>query len=535
MSSVVHYRGGRIHTGESTWAESLVVRGETIAYVGTTAGADALDDIDRVVELDGALVLPGFVDAHTHLIGLGTSLRQVDLLDAVDLADVQKRIADAAAAAPDAARIVGRSWLHGPLQGRTPDRHMLDAAVSDRPVYLISNDVHTGWVNTAALRELGIDDDTPDPIGGTISRDADGVATGMLHETAALGLMRDFLEGVETDESVDAALAAAFDHYLAAGVTAAIDMGLGAPEVVALERALAAGDGRLPIRVAGHWVIDRTASTEGDLAQLARVIELRDRLSGPWLKVNGIKIMVDGVIDSCTAAMKKPFADGSHPGPIWSLEALTPLVTAADAAGLQIAMHAIGDEASDIALSALEFAIEANGPRPRRHRIEHLETVTEDNIARLARLGVIASMQPVHSDPAIQEAWRANLGDERIDRAYPWPEFTNAGATLAFGSDAPTAPYPPLPNMYVASTRRSALDPTLPPNIPSYALPLTEAIAHATADAAYSGQWERLTGRLAEGLAADFVVLDQDPFELGNDALLTARVVQTVIAGAEVF
>lgn len=523
-----HYKNGRVFLGDSHWAESVIVDGDIIEFVGATTDAP---QADQIIELDGALVLPGFVDAHTHLIGLGTSLRQVDLLDAVDLADMQKRIADAAAAAPDAERIVGRSWLFGPLGDRKPDRHMLDAVVADRPVYLMSNDLHSGWVNTAALRELGIDDSTPNPIGGEIGRDADGVANGMLYETAALGLMRDFLESCETNESVDAAMAAAFEQYRAAGVTAVIDMGLGEPELIAFERALQR-DGRLPLRVAGHWPIDRTASPEGDLAQVERVIDAHRRHQGPWFRINGVKIFVDGVIDSCTAAMKKPFADGSHPGPIWELEALAPVVAAADAAGLQVAMHAIGDEASDTALSALEYAIEKNGPRPRRHRIEHLETVTEENVARLARLGIIASMQPVHADPMIQETWRANLGDERIERGYPWTEFTNAGATLVFGSDAPTAPYPPLPNLYVASTRKSAFDPELSPNIPEYAVPLAQAIAHATSDAAYSGQWEHLTGSLAPGFAADFVVLDQDPFELGEDALLTARVTRTVIAGA---
>lgn len=532
--SVVHYRGGRIFTGEGTWAESIVVRDETIEVVGSLAQGDAVTGVTRTVDLDGALVLPGFVDAHTHLVGLGTSLGQVDLLPAVDLADIQSRLAAALAAAPQAPRVVGRSWLFAPLHGREPDRQALDGldpSGSDRPVYLVSNDLHTGWVNTAALCELGIDDATPDPIGGRIGRDAAGVATGMLYETAALGLMRDFLEGCETAEMLDEALTAAFDHYLASGVTAAIDMGLGDPELAVFERALHRHGGRLPLRVAGHYPIDRTATRAGDLAQVQRAIEVHRRHQGPWFRMNGIKIFVDGVIDSCTAAMKKPFADGTHPGPIWELEALAPVVAAADAAGLQVAMHAIGDEASEIALSALEHAVDVNGPRPRRHRIEHLETVTEENVERLARLGVIASMQPVHADPAIQENWRARLGDERVERGFPWTEFTNAGATLVFGSDAPTAPYPPLPNMYIASTRRSALDATLEPNLPEYAVPLAAAIVHSTTDAAWSGQWEQVTGALRAGLAADFVVLDTDPFVVGEDALLTARVTHTVVAG----
>lgn len=159
--------------------------------------------------------------------------------------------------------------------------------------------------------------------------------------------------------------------------------------------------------------------------------------------------------------------------------------------------------------------------------------MTEANVARLAGLGVVASMQPVHADPAIADNWRAMLGDHRADRGFPWPEFTTAGATLAFGSDAPTAPYPPLPNMYVATTRRSACDPALAPNLPDYALPLAEAMAHATRDAAYSCRWEGVTGRLVAGHAADFVVLDSDPFTVGADALLTAKVRTTVSAGRE--
>jgi len=332
-----------------------------------------------------------------------------------------------------------------------------------------------------------------------------------------------------TDADRDRALAAAFSHYLADGVTAAVDMGLNADDLATLERAATAG--RLPVRVAGHWLVVRSATTAQNLAQVRTAAEHAARLDSPWLKVTGIKIMIDGVIDSCTAAMRAPFADGSHPGPIWDLESLVPVVTAADAAGLQIAMHAIGDQASDIALDALEAVVATNGPLDRRHRIEHLETVAPDTIERMARLGVIASMQPVHSDPAIQENWRAMLGDDRVERGYPWPELSSAGTVIAFGTDAPTAPHPPLPNMFVATTRRSVVNPRMPANLPGYALPLAEAIGHATRDAAYSCRWEGLTGQLRSGLAADFVVLDTDPFTAGTDSLLTTKVARTVVGG----
>lgn len=526
--TAVHYRGGRIFTASASgWAESMVVRGETIEYVGSTAEADRIEA--RVVDLDGAFVLPGFVDAHTHLVMMGEALEQVDLFSATSPEDIQDRLARAAADDPAAPRILGRSWLFDALGEQAPHRNLIDAVVPDRPVYLAANDVHSAWVNGAALRELGIDRDTPDPLDGRIGRDASGEPDGMLYETAALQLMRHFLDQQTSDADRDRALASAFRHYLADGVTTAVDMALSESELAALERAL--NGGRLPLRVAGHWLIERTGNTEDDLRQVERAAELSARLSGPWLRVAGIKVMVDGVIDTCTAAMKKPFADGSHPGPLWPLEALAPVVAAADAAGLQVAMHAIGDEASDIALSALEHAIEVNGPRDRRHRLEHLETVAPENVQRLAKLGAVASMQPVHADPAIQDNWRAMLGDDRVQRGYPWPEMTAAGAVLAFGSDAPTAPHPPLPNMYVATTRRSALNPDLEPNLPEYALPLAEALAHGTRDAAYACRWEGLTGQLAPGLAADFVVLDVDPFTEAPDALLRARVRQTFVAG----
>lgn len=538
MSQRTIYRNCTIFTaGELGNAEALVVEGDRLAWVGDVANADRMADEDaRVVDLGGGFVVPGFIDAHTHLMMMGEALGRVDLLDAGSIDEIQRRLVAARVAAPDAERILGRSWLFDHVPEAMPTRQMIDAVIPDLPVYLDANDLHSSWVNTAALEEMGITKDTPDPIGGTIVRDPEsGQATGLLLETAAEQFAWSTLAEKTTDEERDDALRRMFESYLAAGVTAGVDMAFNAQDLATFERALRRDHGRLPLRVVAHWFIERTGSDDDNVRQVEQAVRLRESMDSPWLRIAGIKIVVDGVIDACTAAMTKPFSDGSRPGPIWDLESLIPVVTAADSAGLQIAMHAIGDEASDIALTALEHAYRTNGARPRRHRIEHLEVVKPENVERLARLGIVASMQPVHADPAIQANWRARLGDERVDCGYPWPAFTEAGARIAFGTDAPTAPYAALPNLFVAATRRSSLDPTLEPNIPGFAVPLADAIAHATREGAWSFGAEADLGQLRTGMLADFAVVDTNPFEEGVESLLTAKVIRTVVGGRETF
>ncbi|MBM7519721.1 amidohydrolase [Nocardioides nitrophenolicus] len=519
-------RNARIFTADPDrpWAGSV-----TLAEGRVQALDQAAPEGAEVIDLDGAFVLPGFVDAHTHLVEMGASAEEVGLVDAAGIAEIQARVA--AAATEGRARVIGNSWLFPALEGRAPHKDLLDAVVPDVPVYLQANDLHSTWCNSAALRELGIDRDTPDPIGGTIERDVAGEATGLLSEMAALGLARGFLAAQVTDADRDTWLRAGMARYLADGVTTVVDMGVEEHDLAAFERALAAD--ALPLRVIGHWLVKPSATEAENLAQVATALAHARRLDGDRLRITGIKIMADGVIDSCTASMAKPYADGSNAAPIWGREALIPVVVAADAAGLQIAIHAIGDQASAIALDALEEAIRVNGPRERRHRMEHLEVVSEESVARLARLGVVASMQPVHADPAVQDNWRAVLGDERVERGYPWREMTDAGAVLAFGTDAPTAPHLPLHNMYVATTRRSALVEGLPANTPHLAVPLAEALTHATRDAAYASRMEGLVGAIAPGRVADLVVLAADPFATAPEDLLTTEVLRTFVAGVE--
>jgi predicted amidohydrolase YtcJ len=527
------YTGARVFTaGEPAWADAVAVVGDRIACVGTEADArEAAGPGADVVELDGGVVLPGFVDGHAHLLMSGAAELRANLRGARDLPEIARRLRAWAGERPDAPRVLGQGWLFSAVPGGVPTRQLLDSIIPDRPVYLDAADYHSVWVNTPALRELGITADTPDPVGGAIVRDATGEATGHLVETAALELVWPHLAGVATDTDRDAHLAAATSAYSACGVTGAVDMALDGDALAAMARAERAGT--LTVRIVAHWLVPRRGTAADQLAQVAEAARLAERHRSPWLRVTGIKLIVDGVIDGCTAALSEPYADGTNAGPIWDYDALAPVVAAADAAGLQVALHAIGDKAVRIALDALEHAADVNGPRPRRHRIEHLEYTDPADVPRLARLGVTASMQPVHADPAIQDNWRAMLGDSRVERGFAWPEFVDAGARLALGTDTPTAPHHALPNMYVAATRRSATDPALPPNQPRYALPLADAIRHATRDAAWAcGADDR--GRLEAGLLADLVVLDRDPFTDGPQALLDAKILRTVVGGRNV-
>lgn len=526
------YINGRIFTADTdpahSWAETVVIDDATIVYVGSS---DDAPEADHTVDLEGRLVLPGFTDAHTHLLMAGAALGQVPLTAARSLDEIQTLLRDARAADPDAAVLRGRGWLFDSVPGGAPTAAMIDAVVDDVPVYLDANDYHSCWVNSAALAELGITRDTPDPIGGHFARDDAGEPTGLLYETAATQYAWAHRDETTTDADRDADIERVIEAYLAAGVTGAIDMAFDEFGLAALQRAQERHGGELPIRVAAHWIINNTGDDDANLAQVARAAELADHDASSWFRIVGIKLILDGVIDACTAAMRHPYADGTNAAPIWPVAQLNPVVAAADAAGLQVAQHAIGDYASEIALDALEHAVAVNGEKPRRHRIEHLEYAAPGTAERMARLGVTASMQPVHSDPAIFANWAEMLGDDRVDRAFPWPEYEDAGALLAFSTDAPTAPHEALANMYVASTRASALDRSVAAIHPQFALPLASAIGHATRDAAASvgdGDWR---GRIAPGFAADLIVLDADPFAEGPESLLSAHVVETIVAG----
>lgn len=488
--------------------------------------------------------MPGFVDAHTHLVMLGTSMARIDCLGKT-ASDIQQALLAARRADPEAKILLGRSFLFDAL-GQNPHKSILDEVVPDIPVMIDAADLHSSWVNSAALEALGIDENTPNPKGGEFERDKQGKLTGLCLETAVSDVIWPWLGERTTLEQRLSLLKTVFDEYLATGVTGVVDMAMIPEDLNALE--LYHQRHGLPLRISAHWLVKGDGSDEERAERVREAARQRDRLAGlaPWLRVVGIKIISDGVVDSCTAYLKEPYYDGSRSEPIWPRDELFKVVQQADALDLQIAVHAIGDAASENALDAFENAIRVNGSRPlRRHRIEHLEVVSQDSIKRITALGVTASLQPVHADPVYVPNWRLMLGeDERCDRAFPWTEYAESMSHVAFGSDAPTAPHHTCPNLYTATTRRSAVNPKLgeptDPRIKSldrFCLPLSTSLRYYTAGAARSVRLEDQCGTLRPGLSADFSILSIDPFRDGLETLREAQegVRETWIQGAKVY
>ncbi|MGO1543867.1 MAG: amidohydrolase [Gulosibacter sp.] len=524
--------------GNPHWAESVLIDNDRVAFVGTNAEVRSrADTAARWIDASGGLVMPAFVEAHTHLLMLGESLIRPDLRNATSFDEITAILNDHLRAHPELPRLVGGGWLFGAVPGGKPSAALLDEPYPEIPVYLTANDLHSVWVNSAALREMGVDAGTTDPVGGHFGRDAQGNPDGMLYESAAQDFAWAYLAEHTTQSENKRAMREAMRVYLEAGVTSAVDMMMDARAWQTLQ-AIASEDGEtLPMRVAAHWSIPPADNVEVSLDAVRTAAEHARDESVDNLRVVGIKIVVDGVIDACTAAMSKPFSTGEHPPAFWEQDALNRVVQEADSADLLIAIHAIGNHASELAITALESLPDG---RARRHRIEHLELVDPENIARIAKLGITASMQPVHADPAIQDTWEKMVGAERAEQGYPWREFESHGARLAFGTDAPTAPFAPAHNLYVAATRASALDPGLKPIRPNKHVPLANAIEHATRDSARASQWAQvrgaapLLGSLEVGAAADLIVFDVNPFETGVDSLLTARPQAVFRGGVEI-
>ena len=476
-------------------------------------------------------VLPGFIDGHMHLLMLGQSLQKVDLWGSENFDDVRTRIKQYADSHPDVPRILCKSWMNFMSDGKAL-ASMLDD-LTDKPVFIDSRDLHSVWCNTAGLKDLGVDTMEVPP-GGVVERDSDGKPSGLVGEACVLTHVWPHLARVASMEEKTGALKAAISTYTEAGYTGVVDMAMDENAWEAI-LALFKKEPETPMRVSAYWFMAPTDDLENAYKQIEKAVEMAkefDTAKSPRARILGIKIILDGVIDACRAAVSQPYTStGELPEPLWKPEVVSAMVKKADEAGIQCAIHAIGDYAITMAINA----IEQGGTPGKRHRIEHLELSSPEDAKRLGKLGITASIQPVHSDPAILRAWPSILGDQRLKRAFAYREFWEHGAPLAIGTDTPTAPHLPFPNLYVATTRKSAKEPTwdVSPVNPNFILDVYDAIAGATAGVAYSTHSEHLVGSLRPGRAADFVVVDltyDNP-----EFLISTRGVQTYFDGRKVF
>ena len=520
----------RIWTGDTAHAAAtaLAIRGDRIVAVGDDATIRRLASATtRAEDLGGRRVVPGFHDAHWHL----PTRRTADLVGAADPAELVRRLSAFADSIPPDAWITGRGWTPDMFPHNTAHRLYLDSAFSDRPVILTDRDGHQTLANRRALSISGVSLETPEPAGGAIIRDASGAPTGLLQETAS-DLVRRHLPDLTTDE-VYAALRYEMHRAAAFGLTALqVANALDPVESSAFERALASDSLLVRFRVAVPFT-----PSAGDSA-LRTYVALATRWSGPLLRAGIAKGMLDGTVDAGTAAMLAPYAIGEGRGlPRWEPAALADAVTRYDSAGLQVELHAIGDQAIRMALDAFAEAARRRGPRDRRHRVEHIEVPDPSDIPRFAALGAIASTQAIFATPDATTMlnYVPILGAERAARSMPFEAFDKTGAVQAFGSDYPVFPMDPLLGMYVAVTRQ--LPDGSPPGgwNPQHRISVEAALMHYTRDASYAAFRERELGVLAPGMMADLVVLSEDIIGVPPVALLRAKPVLTVMGGRDTY
>jgi predicted amidohydrolase YtcJ len=530
--------GGRVFLADApgTVVQALAVREGRVVAAGSDAEVRRLaGPATEVVELRGRLVTPGFNDAHIHFGPGGISLLNVDLLGTTSLAEIERRVGAAAATAGPEEWIVGRGWDHTRLPaaelgpGGWPTKDALDRAAPAHPVVLSRVDGHVAWANSVALRAAGITRGTPDPPGGTVVRDpATGEATGVFLESAMALVRRHVPE--PTPAQVHRGILAALEMAARTGVTS-VQTSASAEDVAVYQRLRDADS--LTVRVyAWHPLEPRYIAA-------LRTLGVRAGFGGEWLRIGMLKGYTDGTLGSRTAYMLEPFHDdpATRGLPQYTEAQLDSLVHAADAGGLQVILHAIGDAGNRMALDAFERAARANGPGERRHRIEHAQVLHRDDIPRFRRLGVIASMQPTHATSDMRWA-EDRIGTARAaEGAYVWRSLLDAGAAIAFGTDFPVEPMAPVEGIYSAVTRQSREEPGAPPGgwLPEQRLRREEAIRLYTAGSAFAEWQENRKGTLEAGMLADLVVWSADLLTVPEEEILRAEPVLTVVGGRVVY
>ncbi|MGD0791975.1 MAG: amidohydrolase family protein [Terriglobales bacterium] len=530
----------RIYTvdPQQKWAEAIAVRGDKIVAVGERKQIEALrGPATKVIDAGQRLLLPGFTDCHIHFMDGSLGLTRVDLNDATTVAEIQKRVKEYAdthpSAHPSEIWIQGMGWTY-PTFGPSalPNKKILDDVVPDRPVYLVAFDGHSSWANSKALAMAGIDRNTPDPPNGKIVRDENGDATGALKEAAGdlVGSKTPVPTRAERLEALRKGMREANRVGLARVHSAGQDF-----EYLDLYDELR-NRSELTLRFYVAYFLNPPGLTPESTSLIENA---RRQYYDDWIEGGAVKTMLDGVVEAHTAAMLAPYTDDpTQSGKLfWDPDKYKATIADLDARGLQIFTHAIGDKAVRLALDAYQNAAEVNHTKDARPRIEHIETIAAEDVDRFGKLGVIASMQPLHSypDDDTLNIWARNIGPERASRAWVWRSIQEKGGALAFGSDWPVVTLNPWPGVQTALTRQTSEG--NPPSgfIPQQRLNLEDTIRGYTLGAAFAGRREKTEGSLEPGKLADFILLDRDLFKIEPSEIGKTEVLITMVGGKIVY
>jgi predicted amidohydrolase YtcJ len=519
--------GGNVWSGVpgQPMAQAVAVKSGFIQAVGSNREVRSLKGRDtEVIRLRGRMIVPGFIDSHTHFIQGGFQLSSVDLRDADSPEEFGSRIYEFASGLEAGEWIIGGDWDHEMWGGELPRREWIDAATLVNPVFISRLDGHMALANSAALELAGITASTPVPPGGEIVLDSEtGEPTGILKDEAMSLVTAVIPESSE--EALDGALNDAIAYALSMGVTQTHNMGTWS-DLETFRRAR--NDGRLRMRVYSVVPLSSWERLRDFVAENGRGDDM--------LWWGGLKAFVDGSLGSTTAWFYEPYHDDPSTSGLLLTDtaSLRESLLVADAAGLQLITHAIGDQANDWLLDVYEEAIERNGPGDKRFRIEHAQHLSPEALPRFEGLGVVPAMQPYH---AIDDGrWaEKRIGPERIRTTYAFKSLLEDGATLSFGSDWTVAPMDVLTGIYAAMTRRTTDGANPEGWVPEEKISLEDALRAYTWGSAYAGFMEDKVGQLVPGKYADLVVLSEDLFQVDPLGIPSVQVDLTMVGGEIVY